>query len=406
MNKATEILTILAVFILLVQSVSAISNVQHSLEGNKITLTYQGTPPFLINIRGEEDIGKIGGYLWTKIYANTFTYDMSFATNPSKKFYYGIKDNSWSQTSSFTLGEINTCNQDHFKMAFILVAKDASELTTERLDKLNDIKEFFSEDFHTATQGLAYMDTTHNIITLIDNGTLVYSFPNGKFINKIEITKKFYENNNDDFDFITIYSTFETLDYQHHNTVKNVVNGIGKTTFDLSDSYGSAGKLIGVNFMKHIDMYNDPDPAAFRSSGLLHETGHQWCCFVGDDYSTGPPDSELPILGSNSIHWHCVTQVADLAIEQRDPMGGCYWEDNNDGTFTRVDIFPKVPIYHNITLYLMGVLTKEDVPSIKLVLPNVDPVIWQTSDPIAASVKYIEIEDITSRYGDRSCEEI
>lgn len=94
---------LILVILLLVQSVFAVSNVQQSADGNKITLTYVGSPPFLINIRGDKNIGQPGGYLWAKTYSNTFTYDMGFANNPSKTFYYGVKDASWSGTTYFIL---------------------------------------------------------------------------------------------------------------------------------------------------------------------------------------------------------------------------------------------------------------------------------------------------------------
>ncbi|MFH0936508.1 MAG: M64 family metallopeptidase [Candidatus Woesearchaeota archaeon] len=91
---------------MLIQSVSAISNVQHSVDGKKVIITYQGIPPFWINIREDTNIGQAGGYLWAKTYSNSFSYDMSFTINPSKKFYYGIKDTNWSSTSNFLIGEI------------------------------------------------------------------------------------------------------------------------------------------------------------------------------------------------------------------------------------------------------------------------------------------------------------
>jgi len=119
MLKIKEMIILFSVFLMIIQSVSAISNVQHSVDGNKITLSYQGNPPFWINIRGETNIGQSGGYLWAKTYSNSFSYDMSFAINPSKKFYYGVKDNSWSSTNSFVLDQ-------EAKKGTILVKKDSA----------------------------------------------------------------------------------------------------------------------------------------------------------------------------------------------------------------------------------------------------------------------------------------
>lgn len=132
MDKIKEVMLIFLLVISLVQSVSAISNVQHSVDGNKVTLTYQGTPPFWINMRGDTNIGQAGGYLWAKTYSKSFSYDISFAINPSKKFYYGVKDISWSPLNSFTLQE---CGE-----GFVL--DEETNICMEQLvyNKINDIR--------------------------------------------------------------------------------------------------------------------------------------------------------------------------------------------------------------------------------------------------------------------------
>src|SRR3989338_1530118 len=110
MKKIEKAILLFLMIIPVIQSVSAISNVQHSVDGNKVTLNYQGTPPFWINLRGDSNIGQAGGYLWAKTNSNSFSYDMSFAVNPSKKFYYGVKDSSWSNVNNFLIGELTTPN--------------------------------------------------------------------------------------------------------------------------------------------------------------------------------------------------------------------------------------------------------------------------------------------------------
>ncbi len=97
------------IFLLQIPSILAISNVQHSVDGNKVTISYQGTPPFWINIRPDTDIGQAGGYLWANIYSNPFSYDMSFAINPSGSFYYGVKDTDWSGTNLFNFANTPSC---------------------------------------------------------------------------------------------------------------------------------------------------------------------------------------------------------------------------------------------------------------------------------------------------------
>ncbi len=110
MNSSKWILLFSVIIITIIQPVFAISNVQHTVDGNKVTISYQGTPPFWINLRGDANIGQDGGYLWAKTYSTSFSYDMSFAINPSKKFYYGVKDTDWSNTNNFVLGSTNLCD--------------------------------------------------------------------------------------------------------------------------------------------------------------------------------------------------------------------------------------------------------------------------------------------------------
>lgn len=296
-------------------------------------------------------------------------------------------------------------NKNHFKMAFILVAKNSSELTSSRLSKLTSIKQYFASDFNTATSNLGFMDTSYNVVTMVDDGTLfdpLYGNGNENAVDETKIGKKFYQNNPDDFDFISVFTTFQTGRNQDHELVNNNVNGIGIAISNSSATYGTKGRLKGINHMGFIDNY-DPNPTIFRSSGLLHETGHQWCCYVGDTYiAPGPDLPNLPILDSG-IHWHVALMVNDLNSNQRDPMNGGYWIDNRDGTFTRKDVEPQVTKYHPLTLYLMGLVTKDQVPLIKLILPKQVPQNnWQWYEPIEATFKYITIGDIIARYGERS----
>lgn len=133
MAKLYLLVTFLVEFLILINLSFAISNVQHSVDGNRVTVTYQGTPPFYINIRGDTNIGQIGGYLWAATYSNQFSYDMSFALNPSKKFYYGVKDNQWSNTISFSLS--NLCSNN-------LYFDEDTQLCMEQqvLNKIQDIR--------------------------------------------------------------------------------------------------------------------------------------------------------------------------------------------------------------------------------------------------------------------------
>lgn len=104
--RLKEALALIILSVLFMPICWAISSVQHSVSGNTVTLTYDGTPPFNIDIRGSTDFSKEGSsYARAKVFSNSYSNDMSFAYNPSGVFYYRVKDAAgWSDTGSFSLG--------------------------------------------------------------------------------------------------------------------------------------------------------------------------------------------------------------------------------------------------------------------------------------------------------------
>ena len=121
----------------------------HSVEGNKVTINLQGTPPFMINIRGDDNIGAPGGYLWTKVNSNKFTYDMSFASNQSDKFYYGVNvltmgDDSWFGPRSFSLGV--TEKEEALEFALSMVETYFTKDCDAFYDKLSNPLHTLEED--------------------------------------------------------------------------------------------------------------------------------------------------------------------------------------------------------------------------------------------------------------------
>jgi len=153
MIKVKPILLIM-IFIVMVQSVCSISNVQHSVNENSVTLTYDGSPPYFINIRNDQDIGQNGGYVWAKTYFNQFTIDLSFANNPSKKFYYGVKEDSWSDTNSFLLDGSDKCvkifgdsqSSKSMNIFFVGVGYNQGQISCETECNLNSFDKILEND--------------------------------------------------------------------------------------------------------------------------------------------------------------------------------------------------------------------------------------------------------------------
>jgi hypothetical protein len=210
----------------------------------------------------------------------------------------------------------------------------------------------------------------------------------------------------DKFDLLAYYSDFR-IDNQEAGTPSNgpmggKVTGIGQTERGL-DSYCTAGRFqwgfiqpvyVGSNQMQEypptgentgnshdIDFYrhqldeSTPEgkmrPYNYAMSQIGHEMGHRWSAFV-----SAKINGELIPLGPT--HWARGLQAPAAFPYQRpteaSAMGGGYWQDNFDGTFTQLDDDYYVPAtgYSYLDLYLMGMIAPTEVPAFFL-LKNLVP---------------------------------
>jgi hypothetical protein len=200
----------------------------------------------------------------------------------------------------------------------------------------------------------------------------------------------------DKFDFLAYYSEFR-VDNQEAGTPSSGplggnVTGIGQTMRDLG-SYCSAGRFqwqfiqpVYVNaiqtqerppegvttpnnhdiayYTKQLSLRSTDGkipPYNYGLSQIAHEMGHRWSAFVsvkinGETIPLGP------------THWARGLQ-APVAFPYQRPteasiMGGSVWQDNLDGTYTQLDDDYYVPVtgWSYLDLYLMGLITPEEVP--------------------------------------------
>jgi len=298
------------------------------------------------------------------------------------------------------------CNQNKFSMAFIVLAREDSEITPEIINFLNDAKIKFSEGFSIATNNLAYMDTSYQIIMIIDDGTLLYG--SNPYYDKI--MKEFYKNNPDKFDFVTIYPTFD-IGYpavsESHFTIKNDIKGIGlklygdstviSQTWDKMKNFGSNGKLMGINAgQTDINRFINNQDFSSLTQAFLHETGHQWCCYIGDNFAKNKT-SKLEIKMQN-MHFYRGLQSPS---EMGDPMGSDNWVSNGDGTYRRENK-EGIKRYHPFVLYFMGLLPKSEY-SKKYQMYDAGIVGIDFNDKTAVPYKQVSVNDIISVEGKRSC---
>jgi len=285
----------------------------------------------------------------------------------------------------------NDCENKNYKMAFILLENSNNPATQDDVETINKLKQETSDRFSWATQGLASMDTSYPVIILrLENNPT-----------QEEITKEFYKNNSDDFHFITIFNTYDNNGNQHHVLVRNHISGIGLNIYDRSLEYGSEGRLLGINWMKDVDMYK-PGMFSWETklvtavNGILHETSHQWGVFI-DFIDEDGQESNILRNPYNMVHW-------DKKLETGyDLLNGFSWIDNGDGTFivkTRTDWRNN---YSDLDLYLMGLLSKNEIDPLKLIVSDYDTKDIQTGTTISGTIKTISIQQIIEAEGERAC---
>ena len=181
----------------------------------------------------------------------------------------------------------------------------------------------------------------------------------------------------DNYDFLVMYSQFrldKAMSGSGMTVISNSIEGIGLDQFSRSDGYCSDGRLTSAIVKGlYIDALmgtpagpNGPDDNYnFAMSLLGHEFGHNWIANV-----SAVVDGETFKLTDDwcNCHWaeglHAPVPHPWKEARQASAMGGGYWVDNNDGTYTQIADAYFVPAsgFSYLDLYLMGMMDPEDVP--------------------------------------------
>ena len=216
------------------------------------------------------------------------------------------------------------------------------------------------------------------------------------------VAREFLRTHVDQYDFLVTFTTFEfeTGDATaFHWAIQNQVQGIGLAQYDISDLFGSDGRLQGYTDMATLTRYvMDPLNPAFEGvlATLGHEILHQWSGRVSFNQGLGVDDS---LLGRNNAHW------SDLLDTGGSVLNGHDWRNNGDGSFTSVahDKFLSA-----LDLYLAGLYRADEVPPMTLIdNPAINPDVYpsqglQVHGPtITGSARTVTIEDIVAVEGPR-----
>ena len=291
------------------------------------------------------------------------------------------------------------CENKKLKAAVIFLAdKDYNNVEISQVEK---IKQAVAQQYSWATFGLSEIDLSYPTVIMTDDGYLLKKRNDGINEVKNEVINTFYDNNEDIFDFIIIWTNFktpsdDTNEIAHFTPVSNKLEGIGVQNFDWSEMYGSTGKLKGIIMMGNIAKYQTDTQAGFNRSLniVLHEILHNWSAYL-TFMDQGKISSAL-LRDQTNYHWSYYTGLIS-------PVGGSGWQPNGDGTFSAAIAQmadSNLRQFSTLDLYAMGLLPAPFVSPILLVQPKPAGAIGNT---IAGTAKYISIDQIIAANGKIYC---
>lgn len=335
--------------------------------------------------------------------------------DPKKGLEWGVMDCGQNQIcreeerAIYTTAECNvstSCHEPNYTMAFILVEKSDDKASSREIEYLNEIKNEFANRFSWATRGLATMDTSYPLKIL--------EMPDTP--DKQEILLKFYSENPDDFDFLTIYYTYDGNSVMSHATVQNNIVGIGVPVFDNTDRYDAQSRkgrrLLGINMMKDIekslpeyaDYYTDDKIELTKIlvvNGILHETNHQWGANLSYLDNNGARQYDL-LVPKKDGHWSYFLNIGFSAL------GGRTWINNDNGTYSEKPFITNnnsKETFSELDLYTMGLIPKEAVSPVEIIITDTDRYDIEPGEPVTATVKTVIIDQIIAAEGERYCVE-
>jgi len=205
------------------------------------------------------------------------------------------------------------------------------------------------------------------------------------------VSSRFYQYFKDDFDFLNIVYDGALFENRTHSHVQNQVDGVGLSRFNGSGSYGSGGKLIGLNRFPNDNLFD----LVADGQAFLHETAHQWINYLRNS-----------VLTSQFPHWP-LSDVAFGIMGYSNPFNGQGMPLYNlklvpQGNDYLVMTNQSPAEFNDLELYLMGLLPASSV-SQHFVFVNQD----QTQSLRAGSVLLgpvtpVTIQDIIAANGARN----
>ena len=228
---------------------------------------------------------------------------------------------------------------------------------------------------------VTYSTDTDGIAVIEDEGTLFFNLlgdGSRKVLDVVAAAREFYRTHGDDYDALAFYLGNGQNTWLGSPTalasaypVQNDVQGIGLDLFDLTNDFGSAGRLHTVLSMNGVHRYVD-NPDSSTDADLLtpndflaHEFAHRWSAYVFVDSAGHPRDA---LLGRADQHWSFLADV-DASV-----MEGCSWARVGPDSFYTDSVTTG---YGGPDLYVMGLQSRAETDSILTIYDGHD---WQPPD--------------------------
>jgi len=195
--------------------------------------------------------------------------------------------------------------------------------------------------------------------TASSSGAIGERFAGSTTLDNVAVSQKFYASHPDSYDQILLWTDQPLIRdaFAFEINVANEVRGIGQDIFDLSNAFGSAGRLRSLVVMDALLKYPDDPTQKFLGenntlSVLGQEVGHRWLAYVDFRDRTGARSDVL--LGRDLAHWSFFFD-SDASV-----MEGNDIQDQGGGQFLTVDAVKR---YSRLDQYMMGLVPPSQVPT-------------------------------------------
>ena len=190
-------------------------------------------------------------------------------------------------------------------------------------------------------------------------GAVGERFAENPDLDVVAASNAFYRSHPDSYDQLVFWTDTTVVSgdsFAFESTIANEIQGIGVDIYDLSRSFGSAGRLRSYVMMDRLTKYPDDPATKFLGenntlSVLGQEAGHRWLAYVKFRDHTGQESEEL--LGRDVAHWSFFMD-SDASV-----MEGNDIEDLGGGSFRTVGAVRR---YSRLDQYAMGLLMPSEVP--------------------------------------------